>query len=123
MPHNIFIVEDHDWVRDMAARMLEMQPGLSICGKASSAQAAREAITDECDLILIDLGLGEEDGFSLLRDLCHRLPDVPCIVFSGQPAKDFEAAALNAGAAAYVEKGNAPALLKAIFDTLGPADD
>lgn len=121
MAHRIFIVEDHDWVRQMMARMLALQPGLEVVGTAASAGEAMAALPAGADVVVLDLALQDSSGFDLLTSIRERWPDLPCIILSGKPALEYAAAAQDAGAARYVEKGNAPALLAAIHDVLGPA--
>jgi DNA-binding NarL/FixJ family response regulator len=63
------IVDDNRLFLDSARRLLERQ-GLSIVGVAStSADALREAETLKPDLVLVDVSLGEEDGFELAQCL------------------------------------------------------
>jgi len=123
MAHRIFLVEDHEWVREMQTRMLALQPGLEVCGAASDAASAMAALPAGADIVLIDLGLVDSSGFDLLRDIRARWPNLPCVVLSGKPAVEYAAAAHDAGAAGYVEKGDAPGLLATIYDLLGPAPD
>jgi DNA-binding NarL/FixJ family response regulator len=63
------IVDDNRGFLDSARALLERQ-GLAIVGVAStSADALREAETLRPDLVLVDVSLGEEDGFELARRL------------------------------------------------------
>lgn len=125
MDRHIFIVEDHSFVREMQARLINLQPGMAVCGTAESVETALAdlaALPDGADLVLLDLSLFEDSGFDLLATIRERWPALPCIVHSGKPAVEYEAAALEAGAVGYVEKGNAISLLNLIRTTLDIAE-
>lgn len=63
------IVDDNRVFLDSARRLLQRQ-GLTIVGVAStSAGALREAEALRPDLVLVDVSLGEDDGFELARRL------------------------------------------------------
>jgi DNA-binding NarL/FixJ family response regulator len=114
MPQRIFIVEDHDWAREALASLLRLEPDLEVCGTASSAEDALESLPSGCDLVLVDIGMRGMSGLELIRTIRERWPDLRCVVLSGQPSAQYAAAAHEAGAAAYVEKGDAPTLLATI---------
>ena len=118
MDSRIFIVEDHEFVREMQARLIDLQPGLSVCGTAESVEEALAMLPAGADLVLLDLSLFAGSGLDLLGAIGERWPDLPCIVLSGKPAVEAEAEALAAGAVAYVEKGHADALLDTVYSTL-----
>jgi DNA-binding NarL/FixJ family response regulator len=121
LAHRILIVEDHEWAREMLARMLALQPGIEVAHAVSSAAEALAWLPGDADAVLLDLALGDVTDFSLLRTIRQRWPELPCIMLSGKPAVEYAAQAQEAGAAQFVEKGDAPALLAALYDTLGPA--
>jgi DNA-binding NarL/FixJ family response regulator len=110
----IFIVENHNWVRDALSRMLSLDPGLEICGAVPSAEEALELLPAGADLVLIDVGLDGMSGLDLLKIIRERWPELPCVILTNHPAETHEKIALEAGAMAYIEKGDAPALLSAI---------
>ena len=113
-PRKIFIVEDHTWVREALSAMLSLQPNLEVCGSAAGVDEALAALPAGADLVLVDLGLQDQSGLDLLSIIHERWPALPCVVLSNQPAELFQEAAQRAGSSAYVEKGDAPALLAAI---------
>lgn len=121
MAYRIFIVEDHPLMREMQTRVLDLQPDLTVCGEATSVPEALAALPAEADLVLLDLSLGSDSGLDLLATIRERWPDLPCLVLSGQPALEREAAARSAGAAGYVEKGDARSLLDAVRAVLHPS--
>jgi CheY-like chemotaxis protein len=71
MPLRCLLVDDNEAFLKTAAILLERE-GLTVAGVASSiAGALRQARTLRPDLILIDIGLGDESGFDLARLLAQ----------------------------------------------------
>jgi DNA-binding NarL/FixJ family response regulator len=63
------LVDDSEGFLDSASRLLSAQ-GLDVVGRArSSAEAVRLVQTLSPDLALVDVQLGDEDGFELARRL------------------------------------------------------
>jgi DNA-binding NarL/FixJ family response regulator len=56
-------------------------------------------------VVLVDLSLGEDDGLSLVADLCRL--GIPAIVCSTHEEPEYVRRALDAGARAYVAKRDA----------------
>jgi CheY-like chemotaxis protein len=84
------VVDDSDtFLR--AARVLLEGEGVTVAGVASnSAEALRQARTLRPDVILVDVGLGEENGFDLARQLAQ----------DGQDGQDGKAAMIMISARA-----------------------
>ena len=71
MPPRCLLVDDNEAFLETASLLLE-QEGLTVAGVASSiAQALRQARALRPDLILVDIGLGDESGFDLARLLAQ----------------------------------------------------
>src|SRR5205823_410404 len=69
------IVDDNRGFLDAATLWLEYE-GLDVVGVASSsAEAVREVERLRPDLVLVDIGLGEESGLELTRRLAAADPD------------------------------------------------
>ena len=67
MPLRCLLVDDNDVFLETASLLLERE-GLTVVGMASSiAEALRQVRALQPDLILVDIGLGEESGFTLAR--------------------------------------------------------
>jgi two-component system response regulator QseB len=72
---------------------------------ADSAQAAQTALdTGRCDLIILDLGLPDEDGMSLLRRWRQTGRSTPILVLTARDAIEDRVAGLRAGADDYLLK-------------------
>lgn len=71
MPLRCLLVDDSDAFLE-AARVLLQREGLTVAGVASdSAEALRQARALRPDVILVDVGLGDESGFDLARLLAR----------------------------------------------------
>ena len=71
MPLRCLLVDDNDAFLETASVLLERE-GLAVVGLASStAEALRQARALRPDLILVDIGLGDESGFDLARLLAR----------------------------------------------------
>ena len=71
MPLRCLLVDDNEAFLEAASLLLERE-GLTVAGVASSiAQALRQAHALRPDLILVDIGLGDESGFDLARLLAQ----------------------------------------------------
>jgi len=71
MPLRCLLVDDNEAFLEAASLLLERE-GLTVVGVASSiAEALRQARALRPDVILVDIGLGEESGFDLARLLAE----------------------------------------------------
>jgi CheY-like chemotaxis protein len=71
MPLRCLLVDDSDAFLRVASVLLERE-GVTVAGVASnSAEALRQARALRPDVILVDVGLGDESGFDLARLLAQ----------------------------------------------------
>ena len=71
MPLRCLLVDDSDTFLESASLLLERE-GLTVVGVASNiAEALRQARALRPDIILVDIGLGDESGFELARLLAQ----------------------------------------------------
>jgi CheY-like chemotaxis protein len=71
MPLRFLLVDDNEAFLEAASLLLERE-GVTVVGVASSiAEALRQARALRPDLILVDIGLGDESGFDLARLLAQ----------------------------------------------------
>src|ERR1700733_697589 len=85
------LVDDSDAFLKAASVLLQRE-GITVAGVAStSAQALRQARALRPDLILVDIGLGEESGFDLARLLAHdeQASHTPVILISAHAETDY----------------------------------
>ena len=114
-PIRVLIVDDDRRVRQSLSGLMALREGIEVVGTAADrADALAQCSTAEPDTILLDLRLPEAtDGFGLLEELRLRWPAVRIVAMSVQVS--LRAAAIKAGAAAFVPKGGqAEAIAEAV---------
>lgn len=105
----VLIVDDHPFMRQGLAYMINDQPGLRVCGQAGSiADALQLMETTPVDLAVIDISLGQGSGIELIRSIKEKWPDTRMLVSSMHDETLFAERALRAGALGYVNKGEPP---------------
>ncbi|MDQ3346167.1 MAG: response regulator, partial [Chloroflexota bacterium] len=64
----VAVVDDHPLVREGTAALVDRQEDMEIAGVAGSLEELRPILRDESvQVLLLDLRLGDESGFDLLR--------------------------------------------------------
>jgi DNA-binding NarL/FixJ family response regulator len=116
----IFIVEDHQVMREAYQMLLEMEPDLEVCGTAATGEDALSALkATQPDLMLVDVSLPGMSGIELVQQLQTRYPTLPTLVISGHDETVYAEQALRAGAKGYLDKkGLSHIMLDAIRQVL-----
>jgi len=106
--------EDYILARDMLADIAHTRYELEWVASYDAALALIQR--QQHDVCLIDYRLGERDGLELLRDAIQNGCRAPTIILTGQGDEKTDIAALKAGAADYLVKGqiNTPLLERSI---------
>jgi DNA-binding LytR/AlgR family response regulator len=90
------IVDDERLARARLRRMIEDLPGIEVAGEAASADEARALLaTERPDLLLLDVQMPGEDGFTLLRSLDPRPAVVFVTAFDHYAVRAFEENAVD----------------------------
>lgn len=111
--HRILVVEDEPGIRAVLRVLLEAE-NYRVVEADSAARGEIEARSHRPDLLVVDLGLPDEDGVTLIRRLREWSP-APIVVLSARTMESQKVAALDAGADDYVTKPfGAPELLARI---------
>jgi two-component system KDP operon response regulator KdpE len=123
---HLLIVEDDDSVRGSVAANLTAH-GYRIADAATVAEAVRRWDAERPDVILLDLGLPDGDGMTIIRRV-RREATTPILVLSARGEERDKVAALEAGADDYVTKpfglGELRARVAALLRrTAGPTAD
>ncbi|MGB3809347.1 MAG: response regulator [Parvibaculum sp.] len=99
---HILIVDDEPQIRRFLRTSLGAQ-GYRLSEAATAAEAQAMAAKDEPDLVILDLGLPDGDGFSVIETL-RAHSHVPIIVLSVRSDEQGKVRALDLGADDYVTK-------------------
>lgn len=98
----ILLVEDETSLRRFLAPTLQAQ-GYQVLQAATGAEGRLMARTHHPDLLLLDLGLPDEDGLAVLQDFRSWCPR-PVIIISARNQEREKVRALDLGADDYVTK-------------------
>ncbi|GAA1114867.1 response regulator transcription factor [Nocardiopsis metallicus] len=99
----ILVVEDEEGIVSFVRRGLE-NAGYRVVVSADGVDGLVMALSDDVDLVVLDLGLPGLSGEEVLRRLRLRRPSVPVIVLTAKDAVDDRIANLDAGADDYMVK-------------------
>ena len=98
----VAVVDDHPLVREGTAALVDRQEDMEIAGVAGSLDELRPILeAGSTDVLLLDLRLGQESGFELLRS-GGPMPAV--VVVTSYDYPQYADAALRLGAAGFVVK-------------------
>ncbi len=101
-PARILVVDDEPQIRRFLDISLRAQ-GYRVTLADSGATGLERMATDGADLVVLDLGLPDREGLSVLADL-REWSQVPVIVLTVRDDEAGKVAALDAGANDYVTK-------------------
>jgi DNA-binding NarL/FixJ family response regulator len=111
-PAKVLIVDDHPAIREALALRISAQPDLTVCGEAADvAEALRLAEATAPDVAVLDISLRTGNGLDLLKRLLARDGQLRAVVWSMYGEDLYAERALRAGAMAYVNKGQATAVI------------
>ena len=98
----ILIAEDDPRIGEILEKGLRKN-GYSTFIAEDGEKAQSLSLTDEFDLLILDLGLPKRDGFQVLQDLRSRGKTLPVLVLTGRSERDV-VMCLRAGADDYMRK-------------------
>lgn len=98
----MLVVEDDSAIRNLIAATLETQ-GYHFHVSVTGAEAIREAVSYNPDVILLDLGLPDMDGIDIIKKI-RSWSLMPIIVISARVEDRDKIEALDAGADDYLTK-------------------
>ncbi len=102
MKSHLLIVEDDEFVQQLLAAYLQNE-GFKVSLAASGGEMFAILDKEPIHLVLLDLGLPDEDGLTLARQIRAR-SSLPIIVLTARKQRDDRLAALELGADDYVTK-------------------
>lgn len=99
----ILIAEDEERISAFVAKGLEAA-GYQTLIVDDGAEALDTALSESCDLVLLDVGLPTMDGFEVLRSLRGQGATIPVIMLTARTSTRDTVDGLDAGANDYVAK-------------------
>lgn len=105
----VLVVDDHPLVRYALTQLLNSTPDLESCGEADGMVTARAAVKKQApDFVLLDLSLGDGDGFELIAEWKRALPAMKVVVISRHDEVVYAERSLRVGADGFVTKEESP---------------
>ena len=102
---NILVVEDDPNIASFLTRGLSAEGhAVTVATTGTVARRRLETMGTDLDLVLLDLGLPDENGMDVLRSLRHAGLATPVIVLTAQDALSEKVDGLDAGANDYITK-------------------
>ena len=121
MKSTILLIDDDPGVRRMLLRLLT-EEGYQVVPAGRAEEAFEQASRHPIDLVLLDLNLPAQDGWTIFEKLTTANPLLPVIVITARSNQVFPA--LASGVAALMEKPlDLPKLLGLIHDLLTEPDE
>ncbi len=101
----VFLVDDHEVVRQGIAQFVDAEPGLEVVGESDRVRGTlgRVAATRP-DIVVLDVRLPDGNGIDLCRSIRSAHADTRCLIFTGFDHETASVAAVMAGASAYILK-------------------
>lgn len=99
----VLVVEDEPAVQTLISAILEKN-GHEVEMVDSADEAENIALQNKNDIIILDLGLPDGNGFDVCKKLRQKALTTPILILSGKQETDTKIKCLNAGADDYLTK-------------------
>jgi len=117
----ILVVDDHVLIREALRGVLrELKGEAAVIIEAPDARQAMRQIEQNPDveLVLLDLGLPDRDGFEILSELGERYPTISVVVHSAHQDRDRVMKALDLGALGFIPKSASREVMLSAFNLI-----
>lgn len=110
--YKVFIVDDHEVVREGLRNVIAQEDGMLVCGEAEDGPTALKQLFDiKPDIAIVDISMSSSNGLDLVKGMKLRYPAMPVLVFSMHEESVYAERALRAGASGYIMKSESPQVL------------
>ena len=112
----ILIADDHAIVRSGLAQIVSNEPDMRVKAETATGDDTIARVRETTfDVVLLDIAMPDKNGIDTLRIIKQIRPDMPVLMLSGYPEKQYAISLLRAGANGYVAKDVPPSeILRAI---------
>jgi DNA-binding NarL/FixJ family response regulator len=116
----LLLVDDHEVVRRGLAALLEGNDGWQIVGEAEDGRSAVSLAQETLpDVVVMDVGMPELNGFEATRQILRVLPHTEVLILTMHDGEQLVREVIDAGARGYVLKSDAGRQLVAAVHSLG----
>ncbi len=103
----ILIADDHGLVRRGAGAVLRSRHGWRVVAEAANGrEAVEKAIKLKPDIVILDIGMPELDGFEATRQIMQAVPNTKVLVLTMHESDQLVRRALDAGVRGYLLKSD-----------------
>lgn len=104
----VFIVDDHEIIREGLKRILNSETDMTVVGEADNGNDVLKGVLEtNCDILLLDLNIPGRRGPDLVEELKKKNPKVQVLILSISPEDQNALPLLRAGASGYLSKDSA----------------
>ena len=115
--YRVLVADDHAVVRHGLRVLLEAQPGLQVCGEASTGMEAVDYVKKQKpDLLVLDLTMPDMNGLEVMRAIRGESPSTDVLVLTMHFSEELAREMLRCGALGYVLKSDVDTELLAAVD-------
>ncbi len=101
----VFLVDDHQLVRQGLRTILRGASGIEVVGEASSGEEALALVKEiKPDVILMDIRMDGTDGFKSMKQIKKICPNTAFIMLTVYDSELYAAEAIRTGASGYITK-------------------
>ncbi len=105
VPIRVFLLDDHEMVREGVRSLLESDDDIEVVGEASSvAEALHSLPLARPDVAILDVRLEDGSGIEVCREVRSRYPEITCLMLTSFADDEALYASVMAGAAGYLLK-------------------
>jgi DNA-binding NarL/FixJ family response regulator len=123
MKTKVLIVDDHPVTRSGIRYILDLNGQFNIIGEAKDGVDAIKKVSDKKpDIVIMDVSMPEISGIEATKQITKTQPDIKVIALSIHSGQKFVKEMLQAGAAGYILKDEAPEELITAIDKIIKGD-
>jgi len=101
----VFLVDDHEVVRQGVRSLIDASGDLEVVGEADSVETGlARVLAVQPDVAILDVRLPDGNGVELCREIRSRMPEVKCLMLTSYSDDEALFEAIIAGASGYVLK-------------------
>ena len=101
----VLVCDDHLIVRQGIRQLLADAPGIEVHAEAANGpEALHHVRAGGVDVVLLDIAMPQRDGLDVLRQLRTEAPQLPVLMLSTYPDRQYAVRSLKLGAAGYLNK-------------------
>ena len=108
----ILVVDDHPIVRQGVKQIIAETSDMEVAGEASDGDEALNHVKQNSyDIVILDISMPGKSGLETIKEIKEIKPDLPILILTMHPEKQFAVRLLQTGASGYLTKDKAPSEL------------